>query len=410
MKTGTADELISALNGATALDSLETIELCALWKTHEAAGVRKQAKKALEKLAPGPFDSLKAVFKASLGNDDAKVGKKLTALAATGGFPDVAALAEALARRTEEHLGLAYLCQVGGALATKALQNAVSTKGHLDLSAIKVFPDELRQIDGIVSLELRRCGLSALPPPVLGMTSVTVLDLSGNRLSQLPDEIRELSNLEKLVLHDVPLSKGLGQGIYDLEKLRELSIIRGKMKTIPEDVGRISSLEHLRFVQCHKVQHIPDSVTDLPHLKTLEIDWCDLQKINPVVWTLNGLEHLDLSQSPLDALPAEIGGMAKLKKLRLLCEKLVDIPDEICGCTDLEVFDIRGQMTRLPEDIGNWQKLKRFSVSFCSLLESVPESFWSIPKLEYVDFKYTRIPKEDYERARQTWPEACVCS
>ena len=84
--------------------------------------------------------------------------------------------------------------------------------------------------------------------------------------------------------------------------------------------------------------------------------------------------------------------------------------DEICNCTDLEDFDIRGRMTRLPADIGNWKQLKRFSVSFCALLEAIPESFWTIPGLEYVDFKYTRIPKEDYERAQQTWPDAYVCT
>jgi Leucine-rich repeat (LRR) protein len=370
LQSGTSDEVQAALKAATKLVVEEIVELSALAKTHGDAKLRKLAKQTLDQHAPAASAALAATIK-SLARDDSKVTKQLRALEAIGDFPDVPALAAALVARTSDHMGLAYLCEHGGPIAKRALQASVDEHGTLDLAGIKRIPDELGELGNLRSLALRGCGLKAIPEPVLKLRGLRSLDLSKNRFVVLPDEIEQLVELEVLVLHDVPLTRGLGRGLVRLPKLRELWIIRGNFKELPDDLGELAgSLESLRIVQCSKLTSVPASIGKLARLRHLELDHCDsLASVPDAIWSLRSLERLDLSGMKLGRLPESLG------ELRALCE-----------------LQLRGCEVELPESFGQLASLATLDLVF-GRIRDLPASFYTLPALARLRIEYSPLEK-----------------
>ncbi len=56
-------------------------------------------------------------------------------------------------------------------------------------------------------LDLSGNKLSNLPPEIVKLQNLTMLDLSGNKLSSLPPEIGKLQNLTRLLLSDNQLTQ-----------------------------------------------------------------------------------------------------------------------------------------------------------------------------------------------------------
>jgi hypothetical protein len=338
LKTGTAGEISSALASATALTHAEIVELSALSKAHDDAKLRKVAKRSLDEHAPAASAALTATIKsmtsAPRGWDpqvDVKVTKQLRALEAIGDFPDVPGLAAAFVARTQGHLGLAYLCELGGQRAKDALQASIDANGRLELDGIKHIPDELAHVEGVRFLSLRNCGLKVLPEPVLRLRGMTGLDLSKNKLAALPEQIAQLEHLEQLVLHDVPLTRGLGAGLVRLTRLRELDIMRAAFSSLPEEIGALTSLERLEIVQCDALTSVPASIGELARLRHLELDHCkSLTAVPESVWSLRQLEYIDFSGLKLGQVPDAIGEFRALKELQLRgCE--VELPSRSAG-------------------------------------------------------------------------------
>ncbi len=311
----------------------------------------------------------------SLATDDLKVAKQLYALETGNTFPDVLAFAAALVRRTDDHRGLAYLCERGGPIARRALEVAIDDNGRLDLTGFKHIPDELAEIEGVRSLSLYGCGLKTIPESVLKLRGLVHLNLSRNKLVTLPDEIAGLESLEELVLHDVPLGRGLGAAMCRLPKLRHLWVIRANFKSLPDEIGELANtLESLRIVQCRKLQTVPAALERLVHLEHLEFDHCDvLEGIPDVVWSLRELEHLDLSGMDLGRIPESLGELHALKELQLR------------GCT-----------FTLPESIGNCTSLEKLDMVF-GRVDDLPESFYALPALARLRIQYS--PLENTHRA-----------
>ncbi|KAF3450342.1 hypothetical protein FNV43_RR06422 [Rhamnella rubrinervis] len=136
------------------------------------------------------------------------------------------------------------------------------------------------------TLNMRECGISWLPGQLIGQ--LRYLDLSDNRLEELPDEGCDLCNLQTLSL----------QGCYHLKRL-------------PEGMGRLENLRHLHISDCDKLKGLPKGIGRLTQLRTLDrvvipknkheeyVSMGDLEKMN----------HLQLESA------AVIYGCGNLKSL-----------------------------------------------------------------------------------------------
>ena len=163
--------------------------------------------------------------------------------------------------------------------------------------------DQLRagQLAGSTRLDLA-CGLSEFPREIFDLAdSLEILNLSGNALSQLPDDLHRLTHLRVLFCSDNLFTE------------------------LPACLGQCSSLTMIGF-KANRITQVPASA--LPPL----------------------LRWLILTDNCIRALPSELGARPHLQKLMLAGNQLQSLPDSLQHCHRLELIRVAAnQLTQLPE-------------------------------------------------------------
>jgi hypothetical protein len=157
------------------------------------------------------------------------------------------------------------------------------------------------ELAGITRLQLR-CDLTEFPREIFNLAdSLEILDLSGNQLSALPDDLPRLHKLRVIFCSDNAFTE------------------------LPEVLGQCQQLSMVGF-KANRIAHV--SPKALPPL----------------------LRWLILTDNALTSLPAEIGQCTQMQKLMLAGNQLHCLPSELANCTRLELLRISAnQMTELPQ-------------------------------------------------------------
>ena len=165
------------------------------------------------------------------------------------------------------------------------------------------------ELQGIQRLQLR-CDLTEFPREIFELAdSLEILDLSGNQLSALPDDLPRLHKLRVIFCSDNPFTE------------------------LPEVLGQCAQLSMVGF-KANRIAHV--SPKALPPL----LRW--------LILTDNALTHL----------PAEIGQCPHLQKLALAGNHLEALPSELAHCTRLELIRLSAnQLHEFPAWLLNLPRL-----------------------------------------------------
>ncbi|MDP1595074.1 MAG: leucine-rich repeat-containing protein kinase family protein [Gallionella sp.] len=147
------------------------------------------------------------------------------------------------------------------------------------------------QLAGTRRLDLS-CGLTQFPGEIYDLAdTLEILNLSGNALSSLPDDLGRL------------------------HKLRVIFCSDNQFTEVPEVLGQCPQLDMVGF-KANRIRHF--SAAALP----VALRW------------------LILTDNQLDMLPAELGQCIRLQKLMLAGNRLQHLPDEMVACRNLELLRI----------------------------------------------------------------------
>lgn len=157
------------------------------------------------------------------------------------------------------------------------------------------------ELTGITRLDLSE-ELDTFPREIFDLAdSLEVLNLSGNRLSSLPDDLSRLHKLRVLFCSDNPFTE------------------------LPASIGRCPNLEMVGFKAC-RIHHLPAEALP-PKLR----------------WLI-------LTDNQLERVPDEIGHCSRLQKLMLAGNRLAALPETLANCRQLELLRIAAnRMTALPQ-------------------------------------------------------------
>ncbi|WP_019339199.1 leucine-rich repeat-containing protein kinase family protein [Stutzerimonas stutzeri] len=157
------------------------------------------------------------------------------------------------------------------------------------------------ELTGITRLDLSE-ELDTFPQEIFDLAdSLEVLNLSGNRLSSLPDDLSRLHKLRVLFCSDNPFTE------------------------LPASIGRCQNLEMVGFKAC-RIRHLPAEALP-PKLR----------------WLI-------LTDNQLEKMPDEIGHCSRLQKLMLAGNRLAALPETLANCRQLELLRIAAnRMTALPQ-------------------------------------------------------------
>jgi len=147
------------------------------------------------------------------------------------------------------------------------------------------------QLAGIERLDLC-CGLTEFPHEIFQLAdTLQILNLSGNALSTLPDDLPRL------------------------HKLRVIFCSDNRFTEVPEVLGRCPNLSMVGF-KANQIKHF--SAAAIPP----QLRW------------------LILTDNQLGSVPKELGRCTELQKLMLAGNRLQHLPDELAACTNLELVRI----------------------------------------------------------------------
>ena len=171
------------------------------------------------------------------------------------------------------------------------------TTGSATLAALRA-----GELEGITRLDLA-CGLEEFPPEIFELAdSLEILNLSGNSLTALPDDLSRLG------------------------KLRVLFCSENRFSELPEVLSSCAQLEMVGF-KANRISEVAAAA------------------IAP------GLRWLILTDNQIAALPDAIGSCERLQKLMLAGNQLTALPEAMGGCGGLELLRISANRF---EDLPEW--------------------------------------------------------
>lgn len=115
-------------------------------------------------------------------------------------------------------------------------------------------------------LFLSGCGAVAIK----NTSDNTVLDLSAQNITKVPESVFDQTGLEELNLSGNNLTGSLPTEIGRLQKLKSFNISNNRMTGLPAEIGQLLSLEELN-VSNNQLTGLPYELGNLKNLKTLNI-------------------------------------------------------------------------------------------------------------------------------------------
>jgi len=119
-----------------------------------------------------------------------------------------------------------------------------SDGSSLDLSSNRLteIPKEIAKLTNLTHLDLSSSQLKEIPKEIAKLTNLTSLDLSYNKLTEIPKEIAKLTNLTSLDLNSNQLTK-IPKEIAKLTNLTDLDLRNNKLKEIPKEIAKNIQLD-----------------------------------------------------------------------------------------------------------------------------------------------------------------------
>ena len=156
------------------------------------------------------------------------------------------------------------------------------------------------QLAGTQRLTLA-CDLTEFPREIFDLAAtLEVLDLSGNALSWLPDDLPRLTNLHTIFCSN------------------------NQFTELPEVLGRCTQLTMVGF-KANRIRHVSGASLP-PKLRWLILTDNQVEALPPEIGNCTQLQKLMLAGNQLRTLPAELAACSRLELIRLAANRLAELP------------------------------------------------------------------------------------
>lgn len=183
----------------------------------------------------------------------------------------------------------------------------------------------LSNLQSLEILDVHGNSITALPENVENLSRLRILNLSENQFKSLP-----FDGLVKMPLVELSLKKNKLSGTLILEPIQSLPLIQtldasSNMLTrlTPPETAVSLPLVHTVSLSMNRLQELPELGT-WKNLVTLAVDENSISSIPDSFTGLEKLRHADFSSNDIRVVPPEIARMASLSMLRLTGNPLRD--------------------------------------------------------------------------------------
>ncbi len=253
---------------------------------------------------------------------------------------------------------------------------------------------------------------------ISNLKNVTELHLKHQQWETLPVEIGEMENLEVLNVSCNKLRE-LPDFILKLKKLRVLNLKQNYgLKTIP-DISELTNLENVDFVYTD-IKTLSEGFFNLKNLKEINTAQSDLDKDTAIMRRLIktfpsaeiytnarkaielednvdedeflNKEKIDISEYNLNYLPENLFRANAVKHLKIRCWNLKELSDNFDALQTLETLalDIGYDVAIIPSSIFRLKNLKELIIKG-SGINSLPDNMEGLENLEHLEMEHLQI-------------------
>jgi len=161
--------------------------------------------------------------------------------------------------------------------------------------------------------QMKDAGLAEFPPEIYHIAAnLRTLDMSGNKISQLPGKIATFSGL------------------------KNLTFSKNRLETLPIELGQLIKLETLNL-NSNQIARIPSSVSQLKHLKLVNLSENNLTSFPLEFCDMKHLDVLNLSKNKITEAPKGVGKL-QVVELNLNQNQVRVLSDDIAQCPRLKTL------------------------------------------------------------------------
>ena len=256
----------------------------------------------------------------------------------------------------------------------------------LDLSgnAISQINDNLlKGLSSLVELDLSKNKLQSIPESIQFLPFLEVLRVSNNQLLSIPNGLGALTRLKKLYLNENSLQFLPPNLFSQMIGLEEIYLYKNRLENICDNnSSTFDNMKHLKFLDIHSnYLTIFNIFTEMPILDSLLLSYNQIQYVNGLDKCYN-LTNLDLNNNKIVDFPPDILKLKKLTTLNLQNNDLNGIPNTLGLMNSLVRLNIEGNpLKRLVGKMRNCstEELKNYLKS----------------RITDADFENTPMSKED---------------
>lgn len=235
---------------------------------------------------------------------------------------------------------------------------------------------ESAQHDGAEQLDLHGLGLKAVPKLPIAMQSLRRLDLSDNRLTELPPGLWDLVGIEHLDVGSNRLAT-LDPAIRRLTRLNYLDASENHLTALPSELAKCVRLRRLALFKNELTDISPAGA--LPALVELDVSRNRLRDL-PRFQSATTLVALDASHNQIASLAPWCDGLGRLRRLDLSRNRL----ERVAGLTSLHLEELLlddNLLAEPPHELAALESLSFLSASG-NPFGDLPEQFDRVSRRE----------------------------
>lgn len=178
--------------------------------------------------------------------------------------------------------------------------------------------------------------------------------------------------------------------IYDLADTLEILNLSGNaLSSLPDDLPRLHKLRVI-FCSNNQFSHVPEVLGACPQLDMVGFKSNQIRRL-PAASLPKQLRWLILTDNQLDELPADLGLCARLQKLMLAGNRLQHLPDEMAALHKLELLRISAnRYTALPDWLLSLPRLAWLAFAgnpFSDVFESAARAKQTVTPINWTELE-----------------------
>ncbi len=251
---------------------------------------------------------------------------------------------------------------------------------------------EEAQRSGATNLDLSRMQLTELPESLGQLTQLQSLYLGDNQLTSLPEWLNQLTQLQEVYLANNQLTS-LPEWLNQFTQLQSLYLGDNQLTTLPEWLNQFTQLQ-LLDISINQLTSLPESLSHLGQLNKLILNENQLKVLPEWVGKLKLMQHLAVGGLGLTTLPDSIGELTQITNLYIWGNPLKQLPEWLCNLSALEFLNLNSiEIPELPEQIENLRNLSTLLLAGNHLTD-LPASLAQLEHLQTLDLSSNPLNPE----------------